>query len=525
LKIKSLKMTGFKCHEKTASYLFGDQNSITGDNFVGKTTISEGIVWGLYGTDLNGSNQSFDRLLNNNSKSATVEIEVEIDGEVNRVVRTRKGSSTTVDLNERHTKQDELDDLLPDRKIFLAAFTQKYFAGLTNKDQREFLINLLPALDPKEVLSKLIQGDQGLLNGYRFYDTDVMMKDFRDELKNIDSEIIRTKGQLDVLRGQLNADIPVSRDFDESRVQELEDRIHSLRANVQQPELVDTRALDKRLSEIGAQYKLLVSQKEKTEKGTTFIPGTNCTHCGQVISEDHIHSLEENKRLLIMEIVAQMEDLKIEGTEVRKTLDETVAENNERQSKHKISVTNQINQLDSELRELKLRQQEVNDHNERRRSMIKLQKDAQAQIDEKEKYIKELETSKFTEEQRIQALKNYIQTYAETQNEQAQKHLNRVTISLTKIVKSTQEVKPDFELLYDGKPYRVISTSEEIRCGLEIAKMIREITGLQIPVFIDCKESITSKDFEAPADIQYFTASVVEGSDLTLEVINQKEAA
>lgn len=519
MKILSIKVKGFKRHEEEVNYTFSMVNHIEGDNFLGKTTIGEAICWGLYGVDLFGSNQSFDKLLNKKSKEATVELIFEAKGNQHKVIRSRRGSNTKLILNNRESKQTEIDDLLPELKVFLSAFNIHYFQRLGNKDARDLLMKQLPEIQPEEVIAKLTEEEQGLLNGYMLFNPDSLQKDFRDEIKQTELEISRVDGQLDVLKSQLQAEIPLARDFDNSKLEGIEEKIEDLQQR-KQSELIETRPIENEINALGAQYNLLQAQKKKLESERTFEPGSVCDTCGQVISEEHVHSVEQSRQLKVSELIAQMEDIKLRGTELRNQLTSIQAENKAKEQAFYEEVQLQIDTLKATLRELENRKQEVSNHNEKRLSMIHLQKEAQSRIEEKETYREELEASKERLEQQILAVKQYVQTYTEMQNEVVKPYLNRVSIKLAKLVKSSGEMKPDFELLYDGKEQRVLSTSEEILLGLELSNMFNQITGLEIPVFVDYRESINDKHFVSPAT-QVFTAKFVPDVELK---INQEVA-
>jgi len=91
--------------------------------------------------------------------------------------------------------------------------------------------------------------------------------------------------------------------------------------------------------------------------------------------------------------------------------------------------------------------------------------------------------------------------------------MNRVSLSLTEIVKTTGEIKDDFKFLYEGRPYIGLSLSEKIRAGLEITEMIKRLTGKNYPVFIDNMESICVIDNMRPTG-QTFCSRVVKGEAL-----------
>ncbi len=71
--------------------------------------------------------------------------------------------------------------------------------------------------------------------------------------------------------------------------------------------------------------------------------------------------------------------------------------------------------------------------------------------------------------------------------------MNRASIKLFDVVKSTGEVKNVFRFTYDGKDYRWLSTSEKIKAGLEVSSLLERLTGLVYPKYIDNAECITTK--------------------------------
>ncbi|PLS19146.1 hypothetical protein CVD28_01690 [Bacillus sp. M6-12] len=81
-------------------------------------------------------------------------------------------------------------------------------------------------------------------------------------------------------------------------------------------------------------------------------------------------------------------------------------------------------------------------------------------------------------------------------------HLNHISLKLEKTVQSTGEIKDCFEVLYMDKELKICSTSETIKAGLEISHMIRELSGLDYPVFVDNGESITSYEDTASQTIE-----------------------
>ncbi|HHY79125.1 MAG TPA: hypothetical protein GX516_01970 [Thermoanaerobacter sp.] len=91
-------------------------------------------------------------------------------------------------------------------------------------------------------------------------------------------------------------------------------------------------------------------------------------------------------------------------------------------------------------------------------------------------------------------------------------YLNKVSLQLQKIVKETGEIKDDFKILYDGREFNILSHSEKIKAGLEVAGLIIGLTNMKFPIFIDDAESITS--YKAP-ETQIIEAKVAAGKPLS----------
>lgn len=58
------------------------------------------------------------------------------------------------------------------------------------------------------------------------------------------------------------------------------------------------------------------------------------------------------------------------------------------------------------------------------------------------------------------------------------------------VVKSTGEVKDTFKFSYGGRRYDRLSLSEKIRAGMEVAELMKRLTGRNYPTFVDNMESV-----------------------------------
>ena len=100
-------------------------------------------------------------------------------------------------------------------------------------------------------------------------------------------------------------------------------------------------------------------------------------------------------------------------------------------------------------------------------------------------------------------------------------------IVLTELVKSTGEIKDCFRFSYEGREYKCLSLSEQVRAGLDAAMLIQRLSGRNYPVFVDNGESICSFGRSQPSS-QVIVARVANGQELQVTYRNrmgQKKAA
>ena len=101
--------------------------------------------------------------------------------------------------------------------------------------------------------------------------------------------------------------------------------------------------------------------------------------------------------------------------------------------------------------------------------------------------------------------------------------MNRVDIQLYEVVKTTGETRDVFKFTYDGRPYVSLSTSEQIRAGLEVSELMKTLAGRNYPVFIDNGESVPVIDNIRPTG-QVFLSQVVKGAKLDVRILDAPAA-
>lgn len=292
-------------------------------------------------------------------------------------------------------------------------------------------------------------------------------------------------------------------------------------------------------------------------------PGIRCPMCYQTVTQETLPALKDEFEATIRRICAQGKELSGQLDELH-GLDEKAREVFEAFRDQDIAMCNQ------ELADIELRRQQAVDavraENERRQQKI-------SEIREEIQNIElDLETGRLSSEEmvelecfkeRAKALEAEIEVLTEQQGssmgadvapgisaeeinaEIVKKNelltalssyiaervrqrfdhldLNRVSISLYEVSKTTGEVRDVFKFNYEDRPYVILSLSEKIKAGLEVSELLKKIAGINYPVFIDNGESVPVIDNVRPSG-QTFISQVVKNEQLRVEILGAAPA-
>lgn len=292
-------------------------------------------------------------------------------------------------------------------------------------------------------------------------------------------------------------------------------------------------------------------------------PGIRCPMCYQTVTQETLPALKDEFEATIRRICAQGKELSGQLDELH-GLDEKAREVFEAFRAQDIAMCNQ------ELANIELRRQQAVDavraENERRQQKI-------SEIREEIQNIElDLETGRLSSEEmvelecfkeRAKALEAEIEVLTEQQGssmgadvapgisaeeinaEIVKKNelltalssyiaervrqrfdhldLNRVSISLYEVSKTTGEVRDVFKFNYEDRPYVILSLSEKIKAGLEVSELLKKIAGINYPVFIDNGESVPVIDNVRPSG-QTFISQVVKNEQLRVEILGAAPA-
>ncbi|MFB5192694.1 AAA family ATPase [Alicyclobacillus fastidiosus] len=504
MRIKALTCENFKVFEKR-SFTFGDNVSIRAENFRGKTSIAEAITVALYGVTLTGS-PHVDHLIRTGAKKFDVSMIVEIKGEEHEITRVKGGRKTEVYLDGKTASQADVDKLLPDKERFLTVFVPGFFTDKPEREGREMLMNLIKPPSKEEVLAQLAPSDQERLKDESLRNPDELAKEKRAEIKEHEADIHRIEGRIEAVIERLSRVIPQPRTFDATELDALRAQLAADDSGVQ----VEIAQLQTRSKALGNEYQSLKRQL-RVVPAAPYHDGDNCPVCqrelnGEALDSALAHHKSEAADIEAknVEIVAKMHGLIEEGKQINERLEAIQT----KPSADDTATKQRIQELEAE-------QRTVESHNRDVERMKREMEEERTSIQGLREQIEDLQSRQTRLQEVIRSIGEYRARLAEMQVEQLSKHLNRVSLQLFDVVKSTGEIKPAFHVLYDGKPFKSLSYSERIRANLEFCSLFNKVLGHDIPVYIDNAESITH--FDAPAASQLFLATVTKGQELTVE--------
>ena len=542
--ILKIRLEGFKRFKEPFETDMDFLTYVSGGNGQGKTTIADAIAYAFCGTPFWGE-KSCDRLINPECKELKVEIRfVDEDGEIHCLTRRKNGNTTTITLDTVQLRQNDMINIFADKDIVLSLLNPLYFIEKIAEDGREFLQKLLPSVDTKEVLSVLSDTTRTLLENEGINEPEYFIKSKREELAELESACSEHNGQLELLKTQ-KAEADGKIDAVIARGEKIVARKTELEKK--QYEGIDVERIKTQIAQIAAELsndkrtKLLEKQAEiknrvyvskfeadltkmknfvnaiseecrkKAEKIKGIKVGDICPTCRTVVSDENYGSIinalkseyaalrekglkgaEAYKELLAMDTKSREKFEEFRNDDYKKVEAELAA-----LGTHDVS---EIAMLQDRLRLGNLTEEEFAEF-----SQLKAQAEAYAnevkvlgELDKYDEKVQEIEQKIAENQKRIASVNSLIHAAGEFAAKKAEitfakLKMNRASIKLHDLVKTTGELKNVFRFTYDGKDYRWLSTSEKLKAGLEVSDMLKRLSGLCYPTYIDNAECLTTK--------------------------------
>jgi DNA repair exonuclease SbcCD ATPase subunit len=369
--IKSLSMKDFKGVTTQEFYDFNKIITIEGDNYTGKTTVAEGILFGLYGVDLQGSSRT-DALVNNQMKRGKCEVEVVVETNEGEFKITRSATKTkkTVKIDKNEVTQKEVLEIVGDMDSFIIAYLPTHILGYKDKEAREFFMQFVDEIEPGDVLKELggfaeplenldltnieelkkelrasnkewerdldfIDGriatiDQtlrqetsplidtsGLEKQIKDLDESIYDESEKPQLKDVSALKEKLKQALSKVT-EINIDEPVLIPNVTEKIEEIQTKLFALK-NPVACNLLDTYSIEHEGKQLRIEYDRL--QNELKDLSLPFVNGEICPTCSQPILDDSkLKDKTDTKKELISE---RIKEILKEGKKLKALLEET----------------------------------------------------------------------------------------------------------------------------------------------------------------------------------------------------------
>ena len=521
-RILELTVSGFKgfLEPKTFQFDYGI-NFVLGDNGLGKTSIAEAIAFAFMGTGLFGE-KTLDRLQNGDAKEMFVSVKFADEaGEIHELTKTRKNNANGITYDGYNVRQTDLYNLFGDKDLFLSMFNPLYFVETLGADGKNLLEKLLPVVSHEEVLAALPEEAREALKDENIFSPETYIQNRRAEVKELEETLIYMQGQSDLLEGgakKARAELAAA-------AAELEEKKALIQEDAQEGSLPETLA--------GAKLELQkVQDKAFVFDGDTEIcrleavleplyakhkaifkylhevcTGQKCALCGHEMEDADVMAAREELKRNLEECISEGRAAKAELKRLTQEKEEKLRAFQEAQAAETARLEKSIAALGTQCQTDALRQEcgELE-------TKIRMLSETLEQPDikgEMESIQQEIDAKKL--------LISHAVNYLGKKNELlfAPLNMNRVSISLSEVKKTTGEVKDTFKFAYNGKDYAKLSLSEKLRAGLEIAELVKRLSGRRYPTFLDNGECISVLDHFRPTG-QLMVSKVQKDKPLTI---------
>lgn len=495
---------------------------IIGANFQRKTTVGSLFNWCLTGTSLYGKEK--EQVANDRIKNSNVIVDmtfVDNHGIEHRLIRD-KGKEMNLILDGKEIKQEMLAQYYINKDLFLVAHNPYYFYSLEPKEQKELLRKIVPSIAPKIAFNFLTPVEQKIIGGpIDLIDTYTDKRN--EEINELKNEYNRNLGQLQAYeKVALNQEGEILKFENEQELEQLQKRYEEISMDFGASNLEDIQksinAIDEQLYEI-FQIKLANIKKQyakENEKLNNFCDKKSiCFACRQEIKDSESkNNLINFQKKELKNLQKKANDLKDEATRLMNRKNEKLeifeklkTIDVEKLFKEKAELKERIDLLQKEKNNIIIHNKEVQTRQEQVReakNKIELIKTVQEEI--------KIDIEKSNLQKKIaNKLKVLI---IEKQQEKINKYLNKVSIQFSKINKTNDKVVECCDIQYEGRDYKKLSKSQQVRACLELSNAFNNLSRIRAPIFLDDAESTT--DIESIPNTQMIISMVIKYNPLEI---------
>ncbi|WP_206922671.1 AAA family ATPase [Alicyclobacillus suci] len=515
MKLKMVIVENFRCFANE-TFSFSDETIVRAFNGAGKSTIAEAVVWCLYGTNIMGSKR-YDSVLmregTNNMKVITVwETASGQDVTVERVKPETGGVKQFINGNK--VKPGQLESLFFNSvQEFLSVFIPGYFSSIEPKDAKA-IIARYSDVEPNIVLSSLLPKHRGVLENEKFgmgYDSiQILAKKASTELRELTEDLLRLDGEISTYEAILAEPKP---EQPKSLVtEEIKAQVNRYSERIAEFDFTQKNVMNQR-KELNTQ----IYRKQETYKSIRAQRKTlddTCPTCKQKLLGDALKTAKQEVEFHNATVERELKKIELEGIELRKKLEELQSLESHKTISEIEKMRNFVNKVNTQLgneRDAFTRYEEWQKRYDRASNELN-----------RLKGIREIQQENIEKlSLKIEATKAFRSQYVRMQQNKIDKLLDNVKIQLFR-VNEDGEVLDGFRILWNNKPYNLLSHSEKVWCDLEIGRAIFQLrpNPEPFPVFVDDAESVlnlfnTQHDRQIIAAYAYRSSLIVEERKLT----------
>lgn len=478
MKLKELYAEGVRSLTST-TLAFGEKTALVGRNGAGKSSVAEAVVWCLYGTDGSGVKNQDGRLVRRGAKALSVVTQWEKDdGSALIVERTRKGKAKAFLLiNGESAEEHEIEGLFGPVTVFLSQFRAGYFSSLEPKEARAAIATVLPELEKGVVLAGIEPDKRLLLEkvqlGGGIATVDVAMQKTRSLRKETEDELRRLEGQLIAAGSEESALGQEEVTEPEPFTQEDEAALVAAKKAVEAKRDASIR-WDARVKTLREELeRAKVAYREAKAGLPSDASALTCPACVQPLPPQRAAEVVQKAK-------QKVEAVSSHGKALREELEGLLAAPVEPVDPSLIAKVAALEGRKTHFLAQKAAYDAV-------MAVRNRQTATKGKVEEDMRRTKDVLALLDAE---IDALAAYRVAYAKEQAKAIQQHLSHAELVLFRVAPETGEVLPDFGITWKGRPYRTLSTSERVRCDVEMARAMALAKGETMPVFIDDAELV-----------------------------------
>ena len=584
ISIKEISLSGFRNQKEPVSFALGDVNCVTGHNGTGKTTLAHAVAFAFYGVTYFGEQKADRLINSESAGCEVKVDFTDQNGVLHSLIRRRFGSKTELIFDSFSVRQEEINRFICDKDTFLCIFNPFYLTSFGEARGRELIFRNLKTVGSDSILAAMSDGFKKPLEGISITEPGVMLSFYRAGIRRCDEQIKIAEAKRATLRETVQAnDAECDRLNEQAEVsaatvhilkekqfsgldlnsfrQRRSELTEQLKSTLESPVAVKAAALTEKLnnarereyaSKLSGEIAKLdaeISALKNTysalkAKLLSLKPGEKCPTCSVILTDDLFTSARADISAEMRRTVQAAEGLKATRAELLETeqkskdtflqfkkddIERLTAELDELKRTDGSSpeiIQKEIEEIDMLLSRGLLSDEEYSELCAEEQALAALE----AQIKKLREYsvngkIRELdgEIAAFEAEKRKYAditasLEEYISKRSELLSRELK--MPNVSVTLFEPVKTTGELKSVFRFAYKGRDFAALSLSERTAAGLEICALMRRLTGLNFPVFIDNTESVANFDMSALPRQTVFLR-MVKNAPLSVKSMNQ----